>query len=127
MLKKAAAVGATAACFLWGAASLSAAHAAEPAAPRAAVVHSVPTTAQPDITKVAGCSISYTTHEADAYCDSGSRYYGEDYYLYIEACNVDGCEYFRGTEGLNGETVSIANVGSNWFISSGSTDWVDFE
>ncbi|WP_037906825.1 hypothetical protein [Actinacidiphila yeochonensis] len=94
---------------------------------RAPLAQAVPQAVVPLVTKVSGCSIDYDSHTATAYCDSGSAYYGEDYYLYFEACNVDGCEYFKGTEGLNGETVSIVDVGSNWFISSGSTDWVDFE
>lgn len=125
-LKRLAIVGATAVMALSGLAALSPAQAAGPSAatPLAVQVHVKPGTVHPDLPS--GCSVDYSTHEAVGYCDSGSAYYGEDYYVYVQACNVDGCEYFKGTEGLNAETVTIADVGSNWFVEK-STAWFDFE
>jgi hypothetical protein len=124
-LKRFAMVGATAVMALSGLGCLSSAQAAgSSSVPLAVPVHMAPGAVHPDIT--AGCSVDYSTHEADGFCDNGSEYYGEIYYIYVQACNVDGCENFRGNAAQDGESTTIANVGSNWFVEK-NTAWFDFE
>lgn len=77
---------------------------------------------QPMLSSYCHVSLSNGDHTGTLYCSGPSQYYGQDYYLGITGYNADGSYVFTGSTGLIGETVSIVNAGSNWWLDS-STAW----
>jgi hypothetical protein len=77
---------------------------------------------QPMLSSYCKVSLSNGDHTGSLFCSGPTKNYGQDYYLGITGYNADGSYVFTGTTGLIGETVSIVNAGSNWWLDS-STAW----